>query len=341
MRHPLRQSFYAWGLTLLLFGVGSGLLALAWREGIAESLVSTSEVRPDGQQQSIHLATGGGRYEHHIFLVGTFQGRFNGVTYDALNATSPEQPAHPHNLLELSGGTSAPILRSEPGEHRYEIAPAESGVTIRLFPEPVTDDMRLPEEEQRRAYEGALRLEVWARDRWRQRVVVAGLALPGVCLLLAGGMRLRRQRPGHTPGKLPLRNQEIAALWRQIRRARKKALEALKYNPVPETLLQPRVEALYECAGAVCQLAEACARTRQASQPGSLAEQTAAAEYQKQQSRLLEIEAALATLPLRLAEAQLHPAEQMGLFQSELAERLHLVAANPTLGERPSSLISA
>lgn len=193
-RAEWKRAGLACAYTLLLLLGGWSAVRGAAREWRSYQRVASIWLPPDGRERRTPPLRSRTRYDTRIEISGTFRGRCNGVTYDARQAFALEEPPWDHGCLELSPADLSPSAGGAP--HQWLFLPgtrtdmAGQRVVARLDPAPLLEAMALPDSERGRAFEGALRLTVWERDRWRQSLAAAGLAALGVLLLTFSFVRL-------------------------------------------------------------------------------------------------------------------------------------------------------
>ena len=190
-----------WLLTALYLLAGLASLAGAVKERTAYRAVAYLELAPDGREHRTRPLRSSARYDYRVVIDGTFRGRFNGATYDAVEVWSPGEEPAPHNGLELMPGALLPAGPSgTPHRHGFVPAPgsdlAGQPVVARLDPDCLTADMYLPPGEQEQAFEGALRLVVWEHGRSHQWAGAAGYVALAVLLLTISLWRLGSHWPG-------------------------------------------------------------------------------------------------------------------------------------------------
>jgi hypothetical protein len=190
MRYPISRLLAA---ALFVLG-GALLLGLAVREWNAYRPISSLKLPPDGRERRTPPLRSSARYEYRVVISGAFRGRFNGVTYDAIESFSPGEEPWPHQCLDLDPPAFIPAPASRPLRRVFVPANgfdlAGQPVVARHDPDRLTADMQLPVGSRDQVFEGELQLVVGEWDR-RQFSIAAGLAFLGALLLTAGLLRGR------------------------------------------------------------------------------------------------------------------------------------------------------
>jgi hypothetical protein len=189
-----------WLLTMTSLLAGLVSLVQAVTECTAYRAIAYLELAADGREQRTRPLRTGARYEYRVVIDGTISGRFNGAAYDAVEVWSPGEEPEPHNGLELLPAGFVPGPPSGTPRRRVfvpapESEPGGQPVKARLDLGRLSAEMYLPAGEEKRAFEGALRVVIWERDRLRQGARAAGWAAMSAVLLTVSLWRLQWHRP--------------------------------------------------------------------------------------------------------------------------------------------------